>query len=81
MKSSDRPAVNEPTIAGPDTQGSQLPSISTPDSTSVEGSSDPTNLTAPHEKTNNCTTLTGKQHNSSQMHDTGTIEIQLLFQQ
>lgn len=80
VKSSDRPAVNEPTIAGLDTQGSQLPSISSADSTSVEGSSDPTNLTAPHEKTNNCTTL-GKQHNSSQMHDTGTIEIQLLFQQ
>lgn len=80
-KSSDQPAVNEPTIAGPDTQGSQLPSTSTPDLTSVEGSSNPTNLTTAHEWTNNCTTLTGKQHNSPQMYDTGTIEIQLLFQQ
>lgn len=49
-KSSDQSAVDEPAIAGPDTQASQLPSTSTPDSTSLDGNSNPTNLITTHKK-------------------------------
>jgi len=74
-KSSDQSAVDEPAIAGPDTQASQLPSTSTPDSTSLDGNSNPTNLITTHKKTNNCPTFTETQHNSPQMHDTETKEV------
>lgn len=49
-KSSDQSAVDEPAIAGPDTQASQLPSTSTPDSTSLDGNSNLTNLITTHKK-------------------------------
>lgn len=49
-KSSDQSAVDETAIAGPDTQASQLPSTSTPDSTSLDGNSNPTSLITTHKK-------------------------------